>query len=179
MYVYIYRTWVDCEIQEIVRLRFVGYQLFVARNHGFVEIRVTHMASVNEEILQKISFASALGTANKAINFHQRGVHTQWYQLCVEVLTEQRRNACLERAGQQLIEHIIVVYHSKLYIMVYECQFFKFSYYVIQLHRIGLEKLASGRNIIENVLNHKVAAFGANFGFLLYAFRTVYLYHRT
>ena len=61
--------------------------------------------------------------------------------------------------------------------MVYECQFFELPDYVIQFHRIGFEKLAPSRNIIKNVLNHKITAFGAYFRLLFHTFRAVYLYH--
>ena len=66
------RCRVDFEIDEVVGLLVGANELFVAMEDSFVEIRMAHVASVDEEVLQRASLTGVFGEPYEACDFSER-----------------------------------------------------------------------------------------------------------
>ena len=130
---------------------------------------MTHIALVDEHILQGVAFARILGLADVSLHLDQRRVDVHRQQLLIDAVTHQGGNTLAEGALHQLVHHIAVMDQRELHIVIDQRQFLKLLNDVTQLHLVGFEELASCRHIEEDVLDHEVAARGTHVRFLTLA----------
>ena len=138
-----------------------------------MEIRVLHEALVDKQELLVVALAGKGRFGDIAVDAHQRGVYIDGNQLCLKSLAHQCRDALQEGARLQFVHQVPIVHQGELNVMVDHGELLKLPYDVVQFHLVAFEELASCRDVIEDVLDHEVAAWRTHVGFLALAHRTV------
>ncbi len=157
---------INREVKEVVRLLICRYELLVTLHHGLVEIGMPHVASVDHQILQRISTARVLRHADKSLHGHNRCGCRHRDHLFFNRFTEQVGDPLLERTAHQLVDQGVIMDQLQIYLRIDQCHTFKFTGDIGELHGIFFQKFPSGRDIEKQILDHQIATHSACHGFL-------------
>ncbi|CCX47933.1 putative uncharacterized protein [Bacteroides sp. CAG:927] len=169
----IYGIGIHSKIQEIIRLLIAFYQLFVTLQNSLMEIRMTHVASVNKQILQRIAFTCMIGQAHKTLNTNYRSVGIYRKQLPVKRMSEQIHDALLQCASAHFVKNRIIVYKREINSIIYQCKPFKLTQKATQLHRIFFKELSTCGDIEKQIFHHHVTSRSASLGLLALNLATI------
>ena len=95
---------VNLKNEELDGLRVVRDQLIVTRCHSLVEIRMTHVTTVDKEVLLSTTPARIFGLADKSRDFYKRSLNGKRYELLLECMPQEGDNALLETARNETAE---------------------------------------------------------------------------
>ncbi len=152
---------VDIEIEEIRYLVALRHQPLVGRHHRLVEIGVTHVASVDEEILVSTLFLGRLGLAHKAVDAADRGLKLNRQQVLVDALAENIDNALAQAATLEIVHLRPVARERERQLGIDQHDALEGTDDVVEFGAVGFEKLATGGNVEKQVLDQEVGTYGA------------------
>ena len=173
MYVDVDTCRIHLKFQEIAWLRLAGNERFVAIHYSLMEVGMTHVAPVDNKILQRIPSACIFRTGDITVNLYQRGVNIYREEMRVEIILPYIHDALLERTPTQIhLAGAEIDTHAD--IVVDQCQTLKLPHYIRNLHIIRLQELPTRRHIEEYVLHHDVDPTVAGTWFLSLHDRGIY-----
>ena len=103
MYVDVDTCRIHLKFQEIAWLRLAGNERFVAIHYSLMEVGMTHVAPVDNKILQRIPSACIFRTGDITVNLYQRGVNIYREEMRVEIILPYIHDALLERTRTRSI----------------------------------------------------------------------------
>ena len=171
----------DVKIDEERRLVIRRQHTRISGLDGFLEIGVTHIPPVDEEILLRLA-GGALGLDHEAVD----GDHLR---LGIDIhegggidipfgVTEDRLDTLFLRAGGQFEKDLVVVNEGERDLGIDQHDMIELRQEVTQLRLVGLEELTAYGDVEEEVGDLDVRAHGADTRLLAYDVRAVYLQQR-
>ena len=133
MYIHIYVGRVDFEIDEIGYLLPCRNQLLIGIHNCFMEIRMTHVASVHEKVLMRAFLAGCLRLRHKTGNLYHRRIYIHREQLLVQFLTEYGKNTLAQRHDGQIEQLRIIAVQIESDIGMHQSDTLKLGQYIAQL----------------------------------------------
>ena len=171
MYVYVDVLGVDVEVDEIWNLLSYGQNALVGGHYGLVEIRMLHIAPVDEEVLVGTFLARRLWLADEARDAAYRGLHAHRQQVGIEFLAEDVDDALAQVAALKVERLHAVAVEGEVYAGINQGYALEGSENVVKLGGVRLEELPPRRHVVEYVFNREVAAHGARHRLLPYNLR--------
>ena len=147
-------------------MRALWYQTLVGLLHGLVEIRMLHVAPVDEEALRSSFLAGSLGLGHKALHPAKRRIHLYGQQLLCIAVSIDIGDALQQGARAQVHQLLAIAVQGESDIGIDQHNALEGRQDVVQLRGIGLKELTAGRHVEEQVADRKAAAYGTGTGFL-------------
>ena len=146
------------EIQEVIGHRSLRNDRLIGSHHGFVEVRMTHEASVHEEVLQGTSFASTIGAPHEAGYIGYGAFHPDGYQIFLHSLPEYIEDSFLQRRRRQILHQLTRMVDRKSDLRIDQSHPFVFGQDMPKFRFIRFEEFSTCRYIVEEVLHTKNTA---------------------
>ena len=146
------------EIQEIRRLHPLGQQPFVGTDDSLMEVRMLHIAAVDEEILVSALLARCLGLPDEAADGAHSRLDLHRQQVLTETLAEDIGDTLQEGSGTEVHQFGRTRMEGERQVRIDEDDTLESHEYIVQLRGIRLQELPSHRHIIEEVLDLEVTA---------------------
>ena len=121
---------------------------------------MAHIAAIDKEILMGILFLCRLRLAHKAMDATERGLHLHGQEVLVETVAKDIDDALAQATGPQVEQFRIVAVQTEDDLGIDQYDALECRQNVIELGIVGLEELAAGRYVEEEILHHEVGTFG-------------------
>ena len=172
MYVYINMRRINIEINEIGNLLSCRNQTLISIHHRFMEIGMAHVATVHKEELAGTFLAGRIRTTNKAGHSDHCGIHLQRQEFLVDLLSENSHNALFQLDSRQVHHFRAIVMQGKRDFRIDQSNALELGQNIVQFRLVGLQELATGRDIEEKILYIEITALRTGNRFLTLYFRT-------
>jgi len=161
--------WLDGELEEVVGLFVVGDELVVTGEHGFMEIGMAHIASVDEEVLEVVAFACVFGFGDEAGDFDDGSGDVEGHELLLDAVAEKCCDALQEGGGGEFVQYAAVMGEGEGDVVVDQSEAFKLFDDIAELYGVAFKESPSCGYVEKEVFYHEVGADGACDAFLLFA----------
>ena len=151
---------VHIEVDKVRHLLAFGHKTVVRHHHCLMEIRMLHVATVDEEVLMSALLTRRLGLTHEAGDATHRCVDVQRKKVLIDFLAEDVNDALSQTAGTEIIHLVVVIVERESYLGIYKGYALESAYNVVKFGGVRLQELPSCRNIEEEILNLEVASNG-------------------
>ena len=99
----------DVKIDEILRLHPLRNETVVGREHRFMEIRMAHIAAIDEEILQCSFALGSLGLSHESCDMPHGSIDIKGQEILSEALAKDVGDTLQERTCTEVEQFVAMV----------------------------------------------------------------------
>ena len=151
----------DVEIDEVRHLHPLRHKTVVGRNDSLVEIRVLHIAAIDEEIVLPALLAGGLRLGDETSDPAHRRVGIDGKQILSVLPAEHVGDALQQGARSEVHQLGAVAVEREVYLGIYQHDTLKGRQDIVKLGGIALEEFPAHGHIIEQILHLEVGPHGA------------------
>ncbi len=162
----VYVLGVDIKINKIGHLFALGQQAVEGLHDSLAEIRVAHVAPIDEEELMCAFLLARLGLAHEAADAAHRGLDMYGQQVLVDALAKHLDDALAQLAGPE-VEHLRpVAVEGEGDVGVDEHDALEGRDDIVEFGGVRLQELPACGHVIKQILDEEVGTLGTRAGLL-------------